>query len=138
MPEEQGPTVGCVHVKITCPDRSVADQDAVSVLIPAEEGNRLIIPRKAPLICLIRQGYLVINCSDGKSETYCVSDGICEVRRDICSVMAWAVRRDEIDRARVAEQLKETQIAMQTLGTSVKRQELADRANFYRFLLKTP
>lgn len=138
MPEDQGPLSGRIRVKITSPARAVADLEAVSALIPAEEGNRLIIPRKAPLICLIRQGCLIVNCPDGKRQVYCVSSGICEVRRDICSVMAWAVGQDEIDRPRAEERLKETQIALRTLAAADKRQELIDRADFYRFLLKTP
>ena len=137
MPEVQESGNGLIRVKITSPVRVIADQDAVSALIPAEEGNRLIVPRKAPLICLIRQGCLIVNCPDGKSYTYCVSNGICEIRRDICSVMAWAIRSDEIDRARIVEQLKEAEVSLKTLVAADRRQELIDRIDFYRFVLTT-
>ena len=135
MPEDQGPSPGYLRVKITSPIHMVADMEAESVCIPALQGSCLILPNRAPLFCLLNMGNVLVRQTDGTEVIYYVSRGVCEVRRDICAIMGWAVRADEINWDDVRERLQTAETYLAAMVAPAARQELSDRIAFYRLLL---
>lgn len=137
MPEDIGPAAGKIRLKITCPVSVIADMEVDSVQIPAMVGARLIISKQAPLICALNAGRLMA-CSDGKEPiTYLISKGICEVRRDICAVMAWGIRSDQIDEKLYRRLLADAEGLLPLLVSGSARRELQNRVEFYQLVLGT-
>ncbi len=89
MAEDLGPKEGCLRVKIVSPTEIVWDGEADSVQIPTPEGMRMFIPKKAPLICLLAQGDVVINRVGHPPLKYNITNGVCEIRRDICAILTY-------------------------------------------------
>ena len=109
MAEDLSPTPGKLRVKITCPISPVLDIEADSVQIPALQGERVILPGRMPLFCILNQGKVVIYREGHPPLTYLISKGICEVRRDICAVMAWSMRLDEVNMDKIKSLLNEAE-----------------------------
>ena len=137
MTEDLAPTPGRIRLKITEPSGPITDEEVISVLIPTMDGPRLIIPGRAPLICAILTGPLTVTQPDGQTVTWLISDGVCEVRRDICAVLARAERADRIDRNLIAARLANAEKNLSLLAAPSSRTELLSRIAFDRFLLKT-
>ena len=135
MPEDIGPAAGKIRLKITCPMSMVADIEVSSVQVPATLGTRLIIPGMAPLICALDAGPMIAYFSEQQAMTYLVSRGICEVRRDICSVMAWGVRTDQIDKTLYHRLLTDAEELLPLLVSGSARRELQNRIEFYHLVL---
>ena len=94
MAEDLGPKEGYLRVKIVSPTEIVWDGEADSVQIPTPDGVRLFIPKKAPLICLLAQGEVIINRTGHLPLKYIVSNGVCEIRRDICAILTYQTVSD--------------------------------------------
>ena len=135
MPEDLSPPTGKLRVKITSPLSPVIEVVADSISLPAVQGERLIIPDMAPLFCQLNQGYVVINRPDHSPLTYIISKGVAEIRRDICSVMAWGIRPDEINPVKIQRLLSDAESALPTMISLMARQEMQSRIDFYRLLL---
>lgn len=89
MAEDKSPLEGKIRVKIVSPTHIVVDREVDSVQIPACLGVRTIIPKQAPLICALNAGQVVLEKEEKAVATYTITEGVCEVRRDICAIMAW-------------------------------------------------
>ena len=135
MPEELDPPEGQLRVKITSPLSPVVEVIADSVSLPAIQGERLIIPQMAPLFCQLNQGRVTINRSGHPSMTYIVSKGVAEIRRNICSIMAWGIRPDEINPVKIQRLLADAEGALPILVSPMSKQEMQSRIDFYHLLL---
>ena len=136
MPEDLGPSAGKIRVKITCPLFPIADLEADSVEIPAINGRRLMMPKTAPVFCLLKAGDVLIHTESEKTVIYHISSGVCEMRRGICAMMTWGVKRHEVDREQTEKLLKEAESALVNFGKGEARREIQDRISFYRLILK--
>ncbi|MBQ7412794.1 MAG: hypothetical protein IJV07_00765 [Alphaproteobacteria bacterium] len=135
MPEDIGPAAGKIRLKITCPVSVVADMEVSSVQIPALLGTRLVIPKQAPFICALNAGQLVAYSDGEEPISYLISKGICEVRRDICAVMAWGIRSDQIDENLYRRLLADAEGLLPLLVSGSARRELQNRVEFYQLVL---
>ena len=99
MAEDLGPAAGRIRLKITCPTHLVADLEVDSVRLPGVLGNRLVLPHQAPYFMRLTAGPAILHRAGQNDVVYLLSAGVCEVRRDICAVMAWAIRPEDVDPA---------------------------------------
>jgi len=135
MAEDLDPPTGKIRLKITCPLSPVTELIANCVDIPALQGVRRIIPGQAPLFCRLNAGKVVIYSDNHSPITYVISRGVAEVRRDICAIMAWAIRPEEVHPVKVQALLEDASNALPHMSSKVARQELQNRIDFYRSLL---
>ena len=135
MPEDLGPSVGKIRVKISSPLSPVADLEADSVEIPTPNGRRLMMPRTAPMFCLIKAGKVIIHQASTDPITYQVSDGICEMRRGICAIMAWGTQAEKFNREKIKILLAEAEQVMLNFGSGESGREIRERIAFYRLIL---
>ena len=136
MAEDLGPSAGKIRVKITCPLALAADKEADSVSIPAIKGNFLVMPRKAPEFFLLKEGELIIHADNQPDKVYWVSRGVCEVRRDICAVMAWAEEKTSLSVEKIRTELEQGEKMLGTLPKGKPVEAIVSRLDFYRFILK--
>ncbi len=135
LSEEQGPAKGKIKLKITCPLYQVVEREVDRILLPTYHGMFEVLPRRAPLFIQIKAGVLTARAGDEK-EDFLVSAGLCEIRRDICSVAAWAGRASQINRERVQQQLLEAETFLKKENMAVMRHELLARVDFLKMILE--
>lgn len=129
---------GKMNIHITSPTQIVFDGVADKVLLPAVEGDMMILKDRAPLFVATRPGALWIYNKGERPECYFVSDGIAEIRRNICSILAWAVKADAIDKDKIHLRLEEALREMEHLRTDIERKQVQLRIDFFNGLLDKP
>jgi len=134
MAEDLAPSAGKIRVKISCPLNLIADVEVDSLEVPALQGSRLILPHRAPLFCQLTEGRVILHRQDKPDITYLISKGVCEVRRDICALMGWAIAATELDKTEIRENLSAGEKILSTLPTGSASQALRDRLHFYKLL----
>ena len=135
MAEDLSPTPGKLKVKITCPISRVVEMEADFVQIPALQGERIILPDRMPLFCVLNQGKVIIHREGHAPMVYLISKGVCEVRRDICAVMAWGMRVDEIHPDKIQNLLNEANQVLPTIRSRYAEREIQNRIAYYEMLL---
>lgn len=134
MPEE-APPKGKIRVKLICPLYEIATLEADSVLLPAVDGDILILPERAPIFFNLTAGRMIVYNKGQKPVSFFVSGGICEVRRNLCPVLAWGVEEEKIDVARIEAQLKNAQSVLEEYRNELGKIEAASRIDFYQKIL---
>lgn len=136
MVEESDPSPGKVRLKITCPLYPIVEVEADAVELPAWDGTRTIIPGQAPLFCALHEGRMVIYQEDHPPVIYLISRGVCEVRRNICSVLAWGGRADHISGDQIKKQLTEAENMSKRVMSGTGRREVFSRIDFFKKVLE--
>ena len=102
---ELGPSKGKIKFKIISPLAPVVEVEVDQVLLPLTSGPTLILPRHAPLLAALKCGK-VITTTDGQDNTYFISSGIAEVRRDICALCAWGIAEKDVNPTEIRQRLE--------------------------------
>ena len=130
---EPSPDIHHVRVKIISPEKTVLVVEVDKVLLPCSNGDMMILPRHAPCFCSIKAGKLVLY-DKGQIIPMIVSDGVAEIRRNICAVLAWGILCENIKRPEVEAELAATEKLLKTVHTSNKQEEVLKRVQFLNLL----
>lgn len=132
---EPSPKNGKIRVKLITPLFESYIVEADSVLLPALDGDILILPNRAPIFLSLKAGRMIVYNKGEEPIHFLVSSGVCEVRRNLCPVMAWGGRLDKINPERIEQQLK---VALRSLPTthSLAKSEALSRIEFLEMVLK--
>jgi F-type H+-transporting ATPase subunit epsilon len=98
---------------VISPDRVVLDERVDSVRLPGVDGSFGVLPRHAPMVAALDVGVLRYR-QGGAEKLLFVSEGFCEVAKDVVRVVAEAGEKPaEIDeqRAKEAEQRARERLA---------------------------
>ena len=106
MPEES-PKNGLIRLKIISPTEEIYNQEVKSVLLPTSQGEILILPERAPLFVLLKQGKLIATLEDGSQEIFYISKGITEIRRNLCPILAWSINAKQVIKSDIEKLLNE-------------------------------
>lgn len=132
---EEAPPKGKIRVKLICPLYEVAVMEADSVLLPAVDGDILILPERAPIFFNIRAGQMIVYRKDEKPVSFFVSGGLCEVRRNLCPVLAWGVQKDQVEVEKIEILLQNAQNVLKDYKNELGKTEAASRIAFYQNIL---
>ena len=132
---EKSPENGKVKVRLICPLYKVFETEADSVLLPGAEGDILILPERAPIFVYLKAGRMIIYNNGQKPISYFVSAGVCEVRRNLCPVLAWGVREDKVKPENIAKQLADSEMALGALKSDMAKHEIMSRIDFFKTIL---
>lgn len=135
LPPEPAPNNGKIKVKLICPLFEVLTMEADKVLLPAENGDFLILPERAPIFISLKAGRMIIYNEGKESVSYLISRGICEVRRNLCPVLAWGGKEDKMDARIIAGHLKEAEKTMKDVVSALEKHEVAARVEFFKNVL---
>lgn len=81
--------MAALHFKLVTPDRTLLDEEVVSVTLPTVEGEITVLPHHAPISALLVPGIIKLKTVKGESEDVAVSGGFIQVKSD-GTVMALA------------------------------------------------
>ena len=94
---------GQLTLLIISPERVVLDERVESVRLPGVDGSFGVLPRHAPMVAALEVGVLRYR-QGGSEKILFVSEGFCEVGKDVVRVVAEAGEKPaEIDEARAKE-----------------------------------
>ena len=130
---EPAPDINHVRIKLISPERPIIVAEVDKVLLPCVNGDMMILPRHAPCFCAIKAGKMLLY-DKGNVMTVIVSNGVAEVRRNICAVMAWGVLADKIKRPEVENQLAAAEKLLKSLHATDKQTEVLERVRFLNLL----
>lgn len=83
----------------------IVETVADKVIVPTNQGGVMILKNRAPLFLAIKAGTLWLYNKGQAPACYFVSNGLAEVRRDICTVLAFGVKRENVNPTLVAQDL---------------------------------
>lgn len=132
---EESPKNGKIRVKLITPLSEATIIEADKVLLPALDGDILILPDRAPIFFSLRPGRMIIYNNAEEPVSFLISSGVCEVRRNLCPVMAWGDREDKINPCKIKEQLDSALKALPSTD-SIAKSEALSRINFFKMVLK--
>ena len=104
MPEES-PKNGLIRLKIISPTEEIASLEVTQVLLPGEAGDMMILPERAPCFITLKAGKVIATLPNGDLKTFFISQGISEVRRNLCPVLAWGIEADHVNLEDIKRQL---------------------------------
>lgn len=136
LPAEPTPNNGKIKVKLICPLFEVISVEADKVLLPAENGDFLVLKDRAPIFISLKAGRMIIYNEGQEPVSYIISRGICEIRRNLCPVLAWGGRENKIDPKIIAGHLKEAEKMMSDISSNLKKHEVATRIEFFKKILE--
>jgi F-type H+-transporting ATPase subunit epsilon len=93
-------------LSVVTPEKTVFEQDEISIVAPGSQGYLGILTNHAPLITALIPGKLTVTDAAGKTQDYALSGGFLEVSHNVVTVLADAIEalnRIDLERARKAE-----------------------------------
>jgi F-type H+-transporting ATPase subunit epsilon len=113
------------HCSVITPEAKAYDGDADFVVIPAHDGEMGILRDRAPLVCQLGAGRLVVR--QGNEElTWFIEGGFAQVLDNNVVVLTQkAIKPDQIERAEAERQLQEALHMSATEDVSLRRRTRA-------------
>lgn len=136
VPPEEAPKNGKIRVKLISPLKEVFSMEADKVLLPAVDGDILILPDRAPIFISLKAGRMVIYNKGEENINYLISAGICEVRRNLCPVLAWGVQEDKIQIDHVKKELSRARVICKDNNSYMQKKEVSTRVDFFKRILQ--
>jgi F-type H+-transporting ATPase subunit epsilon len=97
-----------LRVSVITPARTVLEQDAASVIVPAFDGEWGILPGHAPFMALLGCGRLTVTDDDGGRRLIAIRGGFLQVSANVVTVLtAEAASTGEINSDKVTDELRE-------------------------------
>jgi F-type H+-transporting ATPase subunit epsilon len=97
-------------VSVVTPEGAAFEGDAEMVIVPGAAGEIGVLARHAPLVALLKAGATRVHLGDGQVEEFATGYGFFQVLEDrAIALVDDAVKADDIDDARVQQQLDEAQ-----------------------------
>ena len=125
---------GKLNVHIFCMTHTIFDGVADEVLLPAIDGNMMILKNRAPLFTSVRSGLMKIYNKGMPTENFYISEGVAEVRRNICSVIAWGVNANEIDLSQIHAQKEKLKDKLSKSHIDIQKKELQKTIDFLEMI----
>lgn len=94
-------------LSVVTPEKTVFEQDEISIVAPGSQGYLGILTNHAPLITALIPGKLTVADAADKTQEYALSGGFIEVSHNVVTILAdsiEALNEIDLERARKAEQ----------------------------------
>ncbi len=128
---------GKLNVHIFCMTHTVFDGVADKVLLPAIDGDIMILQRRAPLFTCVRSGKMWIYNKGFPPVAFYISEGVAEIRRDICSVLAWGIKADDVNLSQIRAQEEKLREKLLKIHIDIQKKEIQKTIDFLKMLEKS-
>lgn len=129
---------GKMNVHIISPTKSVLDDVADKILLPTCAGDTMILLNRAPLFVSTVAGLMWVYNYGRRPVAYYISGGVAEIRRNICSVLAWGVKADDVNKSEIHERRLMLESEMPKIHSEALLKQAQERINFLKMLENKP
>ena len=126
---------GKMNFHLISPKRVVLDTVADKVLLPTAQGPVMILPQRAPLFLGVSIGTLWLKNEEEMPLCYLISDGCAEIRRNICSVLAWGIPADDIPKEYLENRLVSARKELTQMNSSYGKHQLQRYMDYLSYVL---
>ena len=125
---------GKLNIHIFCQTHTVFDGVADKVLLPAVGGNMMILRDRAPLFTSLDAGVLWVYNKGFNPVAFYIHEGVAEIRRNICSVLAWGIEAGLANEKWIAEQKQQLTEKIAKAHLDIQKDELQKQMDFLHML----
>lgn len=113
-----------LHLKIITPLRTVAEAEALSIMLPGSEGQLEILPGHTGLITSVANGELVYREADKGETSLFVGGGFLQVEDDMALLVTdTAMAADEMDPDSISAAIEKAQQDLRNRESVLSREE---------------
>ena len=111
------------HLSVVAPDKSVVEDEAVSVIAPGSEGYFGVLGGHTPLVAALKPGMVEYQDRTGNRHFIYIGGGFAEVRGERVTILAdEAARANEIDISEAEHRLEEARRALRGEESSITQE----------------
>lgn len=107
-----------LHCDLVAPERVLFSGEVEAVMLPGSEGDMTVLPGHAPVVSLLRAGFVVITDHKDSGSRVLVRGGIAEINQTGVTILA--------DRATPVEELTPEKIEHEILEIETRRDATED------------
>lgn len=111
-----------IKIEIVSPEARVYAGDVQSATVPGEEGYFTLMGPHAPLMSVLKPGFVTIVVAEGQTETFYVQGGFAEVNEDGLTILAEEARPiSDFDKDEILKAIQEAQERLDKAETHQER-----------------
>ena len=108
-------------LQIVTPAETIYAGEVLSVVLPAHDGERGVLPNHADFIGKLGTGVVLISAVGGKNLKFAVSDGAYQVKAMELTIMAMdAIRPENVNLEQVREQLVASENSLSSVNSAAE------------------
>jgi F-type H+-transporting ATPase subunit epsilon len=116
------------HFELVSPERQLFEGPVESVVVPGSEGDMTVMANHAPLMTTLRAGVVAVSDGKGAARRLFVRGGFCDINASGLTILAEvAVPVEEIEPARVADQMKSAEESLRDAKSPEARERAEER-----------
>jgi F-type H+-transporting ATPase subunit epsilon len=125
-----------VKIEIVSPERLVVSQQALSVTVPGAEGYFTVLGEHAPLMSVLKPGFITVTDTANIAHLYYVRGGFADVAPDGLTILAEEARPiAEFNRTEIEALIASGMTALQAAQTAEDQDRLQNELDAWRNLL---
>ncbi|HVX72533.1 MAG: F0F1 ATP synthase subunit epsilon [Devosia sp.] len=125
-----------VKIEIVSPERLVISQQVASVTVPGSEGYFTVLGEHAPLMSVLKPGFITVTDLSNVAHVFYVSGGFADVAPTGLTILAEDARPvADFNRTEIEALIASGQTELEAATTSVEQDRLTNQLNAWRNLL---
>ncbi|MGN6159781.1 MAG: F0F1 ATP synthase subunit epsilon [Devosia sp.] len=125
-----------VKIEIVSPERLVVSQQALSVTVPGAEGYFTVVGEHAPLMSVLKPGFITVTDTGNIAHVYYVRGGFADVAPTGLTILAEEARPvADFNRNEIEALIASGQTALEAASTSQEQDRLTNELDAWRNLL---
>ncbi|MCA9395597.1 MAG: ATP synthase F1 subunit epsilon [Candidatus Omnitrophica bacterium] len=80
-----------IHVKIVTPEKTLFEDEAVSIVAPGALGYLGVLVDHAPLVTSLKEGRLSLRMPDNQEKVFEIHEGVMEVSKNVATILSETV-----------------------------------------------
>jgi len=125
-----------VKIEIVSPERLVVSQQVASVTVPGSEGYFTVLGEHAPLMSVLKPGFITVTDMGNIAHVYYVRGGFADVAPTGLTILAEEARPvADFNRNEIEALIASGQTALEAASTSQEQDRLTNELNDWRNLL---
>ena len=125
-----------VKIEIVSPERLVVSQQVASVTVPGSEGYFTVLGEHAPLMSVLKPGFITVTDLSNVAHVYYVSGGFADVAPTGLTILAEDARPvADFNRTEIEALIASGQTELEAATTAAEQDRLTNQLNAWRNLL---
>lgn|SRR5690348_15215314 len=125
-----------VHIEIVSPERLTLSEDVRSVTVPGAEGYFTVLGEHAPLMSVLKPGFITVTDLQNIAHVYYVRGGFADVAPTGLTILAEEARPvGEFNRTEIEALIASGLTALQAATTAAEQDRLTNELDAWRNLL---